>query len=204
MKSCAEADAAPEQRQNRAVPARRRGFVLIYVLAVSAALVSLLALALNTVQKTAEEDLAAARRLRIENIAAQASAAAEAWFYDSAAAIAEEAGFDAGAAPESDPTPDVPEGIFAALRGQFPDYVIKCVCYDLHYPDSFSENAYAARIPRIPPRSAGTGGAVRAYYIRTTVSEAGDEKYKTTVTLGMRVEKSPSGVISVRTAGVTE
>lgn len=204
MKSCAGADAAPEQGQNRASPARRRGFVLIYVLAVSAALVSLLALALNTVQKTAEEDLAAARRLRIENIAAQASAAAEAWFYDSAAAIAEEAGFEAGAAPESDPTPDVPEGIFAALRGQFPDYVIKCVCYDLHYPDSFSENAYAARIPRIPPRAADTGGAVRAYYIRTTVSEAGDEKYKTTVTLGMRVEKSPSGVISVRTAGVTE
>ena len=204
MKSCAEADAAQEQRQNRASPARRRGFVLIYVLAVSAALISLLALALNTVQKTAEEDLAAARRLRIENIAAQASAAAEAWFYDSAAAIAEEAGFEAGAAPESDPTPDVPEGIFAALRGQFPDYVIKCVCYDLHYPDSFSENAYAARIPRIPPRATDTGGAVRAYYIRTTVSEAGDEKYKTTVTLGMRVEKSPSGLISVRTAGVTE
>lgn len=178
--------------------------MLIYALAVSAALISLLALALNTVQKTAEEDLAAARRLRIENIAAQASAAAEAWFYDSAAAIAEEAGFEADAAPESDPTPDVPEGIFAALRGQFPDYVIKCVCYDLHYPDSFSENAYAARIPRIPPRAADTGGAVRAYYIRTTVSEAGDEKYKTTVTLGMRVEKSPSGVISVRTAGVTE
>ena len=204
MKSCAEADAAPEQGQNRASPARRRGFVLIYALAVSAALISLLALALNTVQKTAEEDLAAARRLRIENVAAQASAAAEAWFYDSAAAIAEEAGFEAGAAPESDPTPDVPEGIFAVLRGQFPDYVIKCVCYDLHYPDSFSENAYAARIPRIPPRAADTGGAVRAYYIRTTVSEAGDEKYKTTVTLGMRVEKSPSGVISVRTAGVTE
>ena len=204
MKSCAGADAAPEQGQNRASPARRRGFVLIYVLAVSAALVSLLALALNSAQKTAEEDLAAARRLRIENIAAQASAAAEAWFYDSAAAIAEEAGFEAGAAPESDPTPDVPEGIFAALRGQFPDYVIECVCYDLHYPDSFSENAYAARIPRIPPRAADTGGAVRAYYIRTTVSEAGDEKYKTTVTLGMRVEKSPSGVISVRTAGVTE
>ena len=178
--------------------------MLIYVLAVSATLVSLLALALNTVQKTAEENLAAARRLRIENIAAQASAAAEAWFYDSAAAIAEEAGFEAGAVPESDPTPDVPEGIFAALRGQFPDYVIKCVCYDLHYPDSFSENAYAAHIPRIPPRAADTGGAVRAYYIRTTVSEAGDEKYKTTVTLGMRVEKSPSGVISVRTAGVTE
>ena len=178
--------------------------MLIYVLAVSAALVSLLALALNTVQKTAEEDLAAARRLRIENIAAQASAAAEAWFYDNAAAIAEEAGFEAGATPESDPTPDVPEGIFAALRGQFPDYVIKCVCYDLHYPDSFSENAYAVRIPRIPPRAADTDGAVRAYYIRTTVSEAGDEKYKTTVTLGMRVEKSPSGVISVRTAGVTE
>ena len=173
--------------------------MLIYVLAVSAALVSLLALALNSAQKTAEEDLAAARRLRIENIAAQASAAAEAWFYDSAAAIAEE-----DAAPESDPTPDVPVGIFAALRGQFPDYVIKCVCYDLHYPDSFSENAYAARIPRIPPRAADTGGAVRAYYIRTTVSEAGDEKYKTTVTLGMRVEKSPSGVIFVRTAGVTE
>ena len=147
--------------------------MLIYALAVSAALVSLLALALNSAQKTAEEDLAAARRLRIENIAAQASAAAEA-------------------------------GIFAALRGQFPDYVIKCVCYDLHYPDSFSENAYAARIPRIPPRAADTGGAVRAYYIRTTVSEAGDEKYKTTVTLGMRVEKSPSGLISVRTAGVTE
>ncbi len=204
MKSCAGADAAPEQGQNRASPARRRGFVLIYVLAVSAALVSLLALALNSAQKTAEENLAAARRLRIENIAAQASAAAEAWFYDSAAAIAEEAGFEADAAPESDPTPDVPEGIFAALRGQFPDYVIKCVCYDLHYPDSFSENAYAARIPRIPPRAADTGGAVRAYYIRTTVSEAGDEKYKTTVTLGMRVEKSPSGVISVRTAGVTE
>ena len=204
MKSCAGADAAPEQRQNRAVPARRRGFVLIYALAVSAALISLLALALNTVQKTAEEDLAAARRLRIENVAAQASAAAEAWFYDSAAAIAEEAGFEADAAPESDPTPDVPEGIFAALRGQFPDYVIKCVCYDLHYPDSFSENAYAARIPRIPPRAADEGGAVRAYYIRTTVSEAGDKKYKTTVTLGMRVEKSPSGVISVRTAGVTE
>ena len=204
MKSCAGADAAPEQGQNRASPARRRGFVLIYVLAVSAALVSLLALALNSAQKTAEEDLAAARRLRIENITAQASAAAEAWFYDSAAAIAEEAGFEAGAAPESDPTLDVPEGIFAALRGQFPDYVIKCVCYDLHYPDSFSENAYAARIPRIPPRAADTGGAVRAYYIRTTVSEAGDEKYKTTVTLGMRVEKSPSGVISVRTAGVTE
>lgn len=204
MKSCAEADAASEQGQNRAAPARRRGFVLIYALAVSAALISLLALALNTVQKTAEEDLAAARRLRIENVAAQASAAAEAWFYDSAAAIAEEAGFEADAAPESDPTPDVPEGIFAALRGQFPDYVIKCVCYDLHYPDSFSENAYAARIPRIPPRAADTGGAVRAYYIRTTVSEAGDEKYKTTVTLGMRVEKSPSGVISVRTAGVTE
>ena len=204
MKSCAGADAAPEQRQNRAAPARRRGFVLIYVLAVSAALVSLLALALNSAQKMAEEDLAAARRLRIENIAAQASAAAEAWFYDSAAAIAEEAGFEPGAAPESDPTPDVPEGIFAALRGQFPDYVIKCVCYDLHYPDSFSENAYAARIPRIPPRAADEGGAVRAYYIRTTVSEAGDEKYKTTVTLGMRVEKSPSGVISVRTAGVTE
>ena len=194
MKSCAEADAASEQRQNRAAPARRRGFVLIYALAVSAALISLLALALNTVQKTAEEDLAAARRLRIENVAAQASAAAEAWFYDSAAAIAEEAGFEADAAPESDPTPDVPEGIFAALRGQFPDYVIKCVCYDLHYPG----------IPRIPPRAADTGGAVRAYYIRTTVSEAGDEKYKTTVTLGMRVEKSPSGVISVRTAGVTE
>lgn len=178
--------------------------MLIYVLAVSVALVSLLALALNSVQKTAEEDLAAARRLRIENIAAQASAAAEAWFYDSAAAIAEEAGFEPGVAPKSDPTPDVPEGIFAALRGQFPDYVIKCVCYDLHYPDSFSENAYAARIPRIPPRAADEGGAVRAYYIRTTVSEAGDEKYKTTVTLGMRVEKSPSGVISVRTAGVTE
>ena len=195
MKSCAEADAAP---------ARRRGFVLIYVLAVSAALISLLALALNTVQKTAEEDWAAARRLRIENIAAQASAAAEAWFYDSAAAIAKEAGFEADAAPESDPTPEVPEGIFAALRGQFPDYVIKCVCYDLHYPDSFSENAYAARIPRIPARTTEDGGAVRAYYIRTTVSEAGDEKYKTTVTLGMRVEKSPSGVISVRTAGVTE
>ena len=204
MKSCAEADAAPEQGQNSSALARRRGFVLIYVLAVSAALVSLLALALNTVQKTAEENLAAARRLRIENIAAQSSAAAEAWFYDSAAAIADEAGFEAGAAPESDPTPDVPEGIFAALRGQFPDYVIKCVCYDLHYPDSFSENAYAARIPRIPPRAADEGGAVRAYYIRTTVSEAGDEKYKTTVTLGMRVEKSPSGVISVRTAGVTE
>ena len=204
MKSCAGADAAPEQRQNRASPARRRGFVLIYVLAVSAALISLLALALNTVQKTAEEDLAAARRLRRENIAAQASAAAEAWFYDSAAAIAEEAGFELDAAPESDPTPDVPEGIFAALRGQFPDYVIKCVCYDLHYPDSFSENAYAARIPRIPPRAADESGAVRAYYIRTTVSEAGDERYKTTVTLGMRVEKSPSGVISVRTAGVTE
>ena len=136
--------------------------MLIYVLAVSAALVSLLALALNSAQKTAEEDLAAARRLRIENIAAQASAAAEAWFYDSAAAIAEEAGFESGAAPESDPTPDVPEGIFAALRGQFPDYVIKCVCYDLHYPDSFSENAYAARIPRIPPRAADEGGAVRA------------------------------------------
>lgn len=204
MKSCAGADAAPEQGQNRASPARRRGFVLIYVLAVSAALVSLLALALNSAQKTAEEDLAAARRLRIENIAAQASAAAEAWFYDSAAAIAEEAGFEAGAAPESDPTPDVPEGIFAALRGQFPDYVIKCVCYDLHYPDSFSENAYAARIPRIPPRTTEDGGAVRAYYIRTTVSEAGDERYKTTVTLGMRVEKSPSGVISVRTVGVTE
>ena len=204
MKSCAGDDAAPERRQNRAAPARRRGFVLIYVLAVSAALISLLALALNTVQKTAEEDLAAARRLRIENIAAQASAAAEAWFYDSAAAIAEEAGFELDAAPESDPTPDVPEGIFAALRGQFPDYVIKCVCYDLHYPDSFSENAYAARIPRIPPRTTEDGGAVRAYYIRTTVSEAGDEKYKTTVTLGMRVEKSPSGAISVRTAGVTE
>ena len=204
MKSCAGADAAPEQRQNSAAPARRRGFVLIYVLAVSAALISLLALALNTVQKTAEEDLAAARRLRIENIAAQASAAAEAWFYDSAAAIAEEAGFELDAAPESDPTPDVPVGIFAALRGQFPDYVIKCVCYDLHYPDSFSENAYTARIPRIPPRAADTGGAVRAYYIRTTVSEAGAEKYKTTVTLGMRVEKSPSGLISVRTAGVTE
>lgn len=204
MKSCAGADAAPEQGQNRASPARRRGFVLIYVLAVSAALVSLLALALNSAQKTAEENLAAARRLRIENIAAQASAAAEAWFYDSAAAIAEEAGFEAGAAPESDPTPDVPEGIFAALRGQFPDYVIKCVCYDLHYPDSFSENAYAARIPRIPPRTTEDGGAVRAYYIRTTVSEAGDERYKTTVTLGMRVEKSPSGVISVSTAGVTE
>ena len=148
--------------------------------------------------------MAAARRLRIENIAAQASAAAEAWFYDNAAAIAEEAGFEAGATPESDPTPDVPEGIFAALRGQFPDYVIKCVCYDLHYPDSFSENAYAGRIPRIPPRAADESGAVRAYYIRTTVSEAGDERYKTTVTLGMRVEKSPSGVISVRTVGVTE
>lgn len=204
MKSCAGADAAPEQGQNRASPARRRGFVLIYVLAVSAALISLLALALTSAQKTAEENLAAARRLRIENIAAQASAAAEAWFYDSAAAIAEEAGFEAGAAPESDPTLDVPEGIFAALRGQFPDYVIKCVCYDLHYPDSFSENAYAARIPRIPPRTTEDGGAVRAYYIRTTVSEAGDERYKTTVTLGMRVEKSPSGVISVRTVGVTE
>ena len=149
MKSCAGADAAPEQGQNRTAPARRRGFVLIYVLAVSAALVSLLALALNSAQNTAEENLAAARRLRIENIAAQASAAAEAWFYDSAAAIAEEAGFDAGAAPESDPTPDVPEGIFAALRGQFPDYVIKCVCYDLHYPDSFSENAYGRRSPRL-------------------------------------------------------
>ena len=204
MKSCAEADARPGRAGNRGAPARRRGFVLIYVLAVSAALVSLLALALNGAQRSAEETLAAARRLRIENVAAQASAAAEAWFYDSAAAIAEEAGFEADAAPESDPTPDVPEGIFAALRGQFPDYVIKCVCYDLHYPDSFSENAYAARIPRIPPRAADTGGAVRAYYIRTTVSEAGDEKYKTTVTLGMRVEKSPSGVISVRTTGVTE
>ena len=204
MKSCAEADAASEQRQNRAAPARRRGFVLIYVLAVSAALVSLLALALNSAQKTAEEDFAAARRLRIENIAAQASAAAEAWFYDSAAAIAEAAGFEAGAAPESDPTPDVPDGIFAALRGQFPDYVIKCVCYDLHYPDSFSENAYAARIPRIPPRATEDGGALRAYYVRTTVTEAGCDKYKTSVTLSLRVKKSPSGIITVHTAGVTE
>lgn len=204
MKSCAEADARPERAENRGAPARRRGFVLIYVLAVSAALVSLLALAQNGAQKSAEENLAAARRLRIENVAAQASAAAEAWFYENAAAIADGAGFSPDSTPESDPTPGVPDGIFSALRGQFPDYVIKCVCYDLHYPDSFSENAYAARIPRIPPRAADTGGAVRAYYIRTTVSEAGDEKYKTTVTLGMRVEKSPSGVISVRTAGVTE
>ncbi len=162
MKSCAEADAAPERRQN---PRRARAtprLVLIYVLAVSAALVSLLALALNTVQKTAEEDLAAARRLRIENIAAQASAAAEAWFYDSAAAIAEEAGFEAGAAPESDPTPDVPEGIFAALRGQFPDCVIKCVCYDLHYPDSFSENA-TPRASRAYRRARPTRAAQSAH-----------------------------------------
>lgn len=193
MKSCAEADASP----------RRSGFVLVYVLAVSAALISLLALALVSVQKAAEEELAAARRIRIENIAAQASAAAEAWFYDNAAAIAEKAGFDTSSAPESDPTPDVPPDIFSALRVQFPQYSVECVCYDLHYPDSFAERAYAARIPRIPPFASEDGGVVRAYYLRTAVAEAGDENYKTSVTLSMRVKKSRSGVISVRIAGVT-
>lgn len=183
---------------------RRSGFVLIYVLVVSAALIMLLALALDTVQKTAEEDFAAARRIRLENAAAQASAAAEAWFYDNAAAIAEKAGFDTDSAPESDPTPDVPHDIFSALRGQFPQYAYECVCYDLHYPDSFAEKADAARIPRIPPFAAKDGGVVRAYCLRTTVAEAADEKYKTSVTHSMRVEKSPSGTVSVRTAGVTE
>ena len=204
MKSCTEADARPERAENRVAPARRRGFVLIYVLAVSAALVSLLALALNGAQRSAEENLAAARRLRIENVAAQASAAAEAWFYENAAAIADGAGFAPDSTPESDPTPGVPDGIFAALRGQFPRYVIKCVCYDLHYPDSFSENARAARIPRIPPRATEDGGALRAYYVRTTVTEAGCDKYKTSVTLSLRVKKSPSGIITIHTAGVTE
>lgn len=164
----------------------------------------LLALALGSVQKTAEENFAAARRIRLENVAAQASAIAEAWFYDNAASIAEKAGFAADAAPDGDPTPDVPQGIFSALRGQFPQYAVECVCYDLHYPDSFAEKADAARIPRIPPFAAEDGGAVRAYYLRTSVAKAGDGKYKTSITLSMRVKKSPSGAISVRTAGVTE
>ena len=204
MKSCAEADAPPEAAGESGASPRRSGFVLVYVLAVSAALISLLALALDTAQKTAEEELAAARRIRIENIAAQASAIAEAWFYDNAASIAEKAGFAADAAPEGDPTPDVPQGIFSALRGQFPQYAVECVCYDLHYPDSFAERADAARIPRIPPFAAEDGGAVRAYYLRTAVAETGDGKYKTSVTLSMRVKNSPSGAISGRTAGVTE
>ena len=204
MKNCAESDVLPENEGKRGAPPRRSGFVLIYVLAVSAALISLLALALDTVQKTAEEELAAARRIRLENIAAQASAAAEAWFCDNAAAIAEKAGFETDSAPESDPTPDVPLGIFSALCGQFPQYAVECVCYDLHYPDSFAERADAARIPRIPPFAAEDGGVVRAYYLRTLVAEAGNEKYKTSVTLSMRVKKSPSGAISVRAAGVAE
>ena len=204
MKSCAGADDIGGPVKNGERPKRRRGFALIFVLAASAALMSLLALALDAAQRRAEEDAAAARRIRIENIAAQASAAAEAWFYENAAAMAEEAGFDTASAPEEDPTPDVPDGIFSALRAQFPQYAIECVCYDLHYPDSFAERARAARIPRIPPFAEEDGGVSRAYYIKTSVTERRDEKSKCAVTLSMRVKKSASGLISVRRAGATE
>lgn len=40
----------------------------------------LLSLAPDCAQKNAEENIAASRRLRIENVPAQAAAAAEAWF----------------------------------------------------------------------------------------------------------------------------
>lgn len=204
MKSCAESDSLSGCAAKRGALPRRSGFVLVYVLVVSVALVSLLALALGSVQKTAEENFAAARRIRLENVAAQASAIAEAWFYDNAAAIAEDAGFDTGTAPENDPTPDVPPGIFSPLCEQFPRYTVECICYDLHYPDSFAEIADAARIPYMPPFAVEDGGVVRAYYLRTSVAEAEDEKYKMSVTHSMRVKKSPSGAISVRNVGVTE
>ena len=204
MKNCAETDAPHDAAKTSKKPERRRGFVLIYILAVSAALITLLSLALNTVQRRAEEELAAARRLRIENIAAQASAAAEAWFYANAAAITHDVSFEADSAPENDPTPEIPAGIFSLLRELYHQYIIESLCYDLHYPDSFSERAYAARIPNIPPFADEEGAAFRAYYIRTTVTEAGDAKYKSAVTLSLRVKKSPSGIISAHRTAVME
>ncbi|OUO95015.1 hypothetical protein [Cloacibacillus sp. An23] len=188
----------------RAWPRKKRGFTLIYVLAASTALLSLLALALDSSLRLAEERAEAARALRIGNVSAQASAAAEAWFAANAAQIAASGGFSPDAAPADDPTPDVPDGIFDALRAENPRYVIKCACYDLHYPDSFSERAGAAGIPRVAPFVTEDGGAVRAYYIRTTVSEAGNEKYERASSVSMRVKKSASGVITVHRTGVTE
>ena len=183
---------------------RRHGFVLIYVLVAASALMALLALALDAAQNMAEENAAAARRIRIENAAAQASAIAEAWFCENAAAITSGTSFAEDASPESDPTPDVPSGIFSALRELYPQYEIECLCYDLHYPDSFADRAYAARVPRIAPRTLDDGGAERAYYIKTTVTEIADENYKSSVTLSMRVKKSAAGIISARRIGSTE
>lgn len=173
------------------------------MLVAASALTALLALALDTAQNMAEENTAAARRIRIENVAAQASATAEAWFCENAAAIAGGVSFAEDAAPESDPTPDIPRDIFSALRALYPQYEIECICYDLHYPDSFAERASAARVPRIYPRELDDGSAERAYYIKTTVTESGDDRYKSTLSLSMRIKKSAAGIISARKVGTS-
>lgn len=173
------------------------------MLVAASALTALLALALDAAQNMAEENIAAARRIRIENAAYQASAIAEAWFYENASSIARGVSFAEDAAPESDPTPDIPSDIFSALRELYPQYEIECICYDLHYPDSFAERASAARLPRIFPRELGDGSAERAYYIKTTVAESGDDKYKSTLSLSMRIKKSAAGIISARKVGTS-
>ncbi len=179
--------------------------MLIYVLVVSAALSTLLALALDVVCDRAEESSAITRGLELESAAAQASAAAEAWFAARAASITGVDGFEPDAVPEADPTHSIPAGIFEALLAEYPRLSVESVCYDLHYPDSFAEKANDARIPRIAPFNTKDGGVARAYYIRTTAIENdGGTERRHSVGASLRVKKLPSGLIAVRRTGILE
>lgn len=182
--------------------AKRKGFILITVIIITAAVMLTAALAFRTAARLAEERGEFARRIRLERAAEQAAEAAEAWFAANASALASSSDFSPEADPRDGPRIDVPDAVAALLSEDFQDIDIKCWAEDLYYGETPPQSQGEYDPPRIPPHVTDEGVVERAYRINVSALEKNNENASVRVILNMRIERLESGAISCRRAGV--
>lgn len=180
----------------------RKGFILITVIIITAAVMLTAALAFRTVARLAEERGEFARRIRLERAAEQAASVAEKWFAANATALVSSGDFSPEAYPRDDPRIAVPEAVAAILSECFHDIDIKCWAEDLYYGAAPPQSQGEYDPPRIPPHVTDEGVAERAYRINVSVHEKDNENASVRVILNMRIARPASGAIFCRRTGV--
>lgn len=177
---------------------REKGFALITVLLLTAVLFFAAALALREATNIFNEKSEAARRLRTENAAKQASAIADVWLRNQIRAAHGSGYFSPEAAPETDPLITIPDSFFSELENIYPDHAFSCVTADLHYAPSFSSEAVRLGMPLIPPRMLEDGGTTR-YFMQKTSAAGTEHDTLSSITKIISCTRDINGEISFRT-----
>jgi hypothetical protein len=177
---------------------KKEGFVLITVLLLAASLFFAAAFSLREAMNIFNEKTSAARRLRAENAAVQASAASAVWLKHKIGSDAGSGYFSPDAAPETSPLIELPDSFFSEFESIYHDHEFSCITADLHYAPSFGSEAARLGLPLMPPRIREDGSITRYFMQKTSaVSGAGYDTAASIIKI-ISCTRNMSGEISFR------